>query len=207
MAETVTLEEVWRLFKASDEKFDRLVELGDRRHAETEAAMARSRAETEAIMARSRTETEAAMRELTRKMDRLSDRIGEFAEGMVIPAVRRLFAERGIEVHRIARHVEGAHDGRTTEFDIVLANARHIVAIEVKSRLKVPDVVNHVRRMKNFKDYFPEYRDRVVLGAVAGMVVDDEAGRFAYRQGLFVLAQSGETVIILNNRTFRPKAW
>jgi hypothetical protein len=31
--------------------------------------------------------------------------------------------------------------------------------------------------------------------------------RYAYRQGLFVLAQAGETVSILNNPDFEPKNW
>jgi len=39
------------------------------------------------------------------------------------------------------------------------------------------------------------------------MVVPHEVGRYAYRQGLFVLAQSGESVVILNDAKFQPKAW
>ena len=45
------------------------------------------------------------------------------------------------------------------------------------------------------------------MGAVAGMVVPDDAARFAYRQGLFVLAQSGESVTIRNDANFQPGVW
>jgi hypothetical protein len=61
--------------------------------------------------------------------------------------------------------------------------------------------------LKQFKPFFPEYADRKVIGAVAGIVIDEDADQFAYRQGLFVIAQSGEAVKILNDEQFRPKHW
>jgi hypothetical protein len=39
------------------------------------------------------------------------------------------------------------------------------------------------------------------------MVVPDEVARYAYRKGLFVLAQSGDSLMILNDVQFRPQAW
>ena len=39
------------------------------------------------------------------------------------------------------------------------------------------------------------------------MVAPQDAARYAYRQGLFVLAQSGDSAIILNDARFLPKVW
>ena len=39
------------------------------------------------------------------------------------------------------------------------------------------------------------------------MVIPSEAARYAYRQGLFVIAQSGDNLVILNDKKFKPKAW
>jgi len=39
------------------------------------------------------------------------------------------------------------------------------------------------------------------------MVVPQQVRRYAYRKGLFVLAQSGDTVTILNDAKFIPQAW
>jgi hypothetical protein len=39
------------------------------------------------------------------------------------------------------------------------------------------------------------------------MVVTNEVADYAYRQGLFVLAQSGDGVVILNDEVFQPKSW
>jgi hypothetical protein len=54
---------------------------------------------------------------------------------------------------------------------------------------------------------FLKYKNKKALGAVAGIVIDEGADRHAYRQGLFVIAQSGETVKILNDAKFEPKTW
>jgi hypothetical protein len=51
------------------------------------------------------------------------------------------------------------------------------------------------------------YAEVRAMGAVATMVIPKEAARYAYRQGLFVLAQSGETVVILNDAKFQPQPW
>ena len=51
------------------------------------------------------------------------------------------------------------------------------------------------------------YADYQIMGAVAGAVVPEEVGRFAYRQGLFVLAQNGDTMEICNDDRFAPLTW
>ena len=45
------------------------------------------------------------------------------------------------------------------------------------------------------------------MGAVAAMVVPQDVARYAYRQGLFVMAESGDGVVILNNSNFVPRSW
>jgi hypothetical protein len=45
------------------------------------------------------------------------------------------------------------------------------------------------------------------MGAVAAMVVPEDVARYAYRQGLFVLAQSGDGVVILNDSKLQPQRW
>jgi len=68
-------------------------------------------------------------------------------------------------------------------------------------------VRDHLERLGLFRHFFPEYEDRKAIGAVAGIVMEENVGRFAYRQGLFVIAQSGDAVKILNDESFRPKTW
>ena len=86
-------------------------------------------------------------------------------------------------------------------------NNTEAVLIEVKSKLSQADVDEHLERLAKFKQLMPRYQEVKALGAVAAMVVPDEVARYAYRKGLFVLAQSGDSVIILNDVQFRPQAW
>jgi hypothetical protein len=61
--------------------------------------------------------------------------------------------------------------------------------------------------LPSFFEYFEEFRGRTLFGAVAGMSIDQDVDRFAYRNGLFVFAQSGENVRLLNDEKFLPKAY
>ncbi|MCI4625732.1 MAG: hypothetical protein L3V56_07195, partial [Candidatus Magnetoovum sp. WYHC-5] len=62
-----------------------------------------------------------------------------------------------------------------------------------------------IERLDKFKPAFPAYRDKKIVGAVAGIVIESGVDRFAYKNGLFVIAQSGDTVKFLNDDKFVPK--
>ena len=203
MTATVTLDDVWRLFKATDERFNATDERIARLNEETNE---RFKANDEAAIRR-HAETEAALRELSRRMGHFSNQVGEFAEELVVPAARRLFAARGIPVHTVARNVQGDRNGRATEVDILVVNTDHVVAIEVKTRPRITHVDDHLDRLAMFKEIFPEYGDRKLLGAIAGILFDENVARYTYQRGLFVLGQSGDAVTILNDGKFQPKVW
>lgn len=95
----------------------------------------------------------------------------------------------------------------TTADHLLVVNQTEAVVIEVKSKLTQADVDDHLERLSRFKQLMPRYRDVRALGAVAGMAVPEEVARYAYRRGLFVLAQSGDSVVILNDDQFQPQAW
>ncbi|MDZ7762149.1 MAG: hypothetical protein U5L00_18090 [Desulfovermiculus sp.] len=93
------------------------------------------------------------------------------------------------------------------EIDLLVTNDDLALAVECKSRLGIDDVNEHLDRLNRFKRLLPRYSDVRLMGAVAGMVVPDDVARYAYRRGLYVLAQSGESVIIRNDDTFTPGIW
>jgi hypothetical protein len=126
---------------------------------------------------------------------------------MVRPAVVRLFQQRGIAVHQVFRGAYAERYGDAMEIDLLVVNNLDAVLVEVNSELKVNVVKDHVSRLERFKKLFPQYHEFRVMGAVAGMVVPEDTSRFAYRQGLFVLAQSGDTVTIRNDEDFQPGVW
>lgn len=153
------------------------------------------------------TRTERQLAEFTKDTDRkngeLSSKWGRFVEGLVVPAAKRLFRARGIVVDKVYQRVKTPE----MEIDLLAIDGRYAVLIEVKSTLTVEDVRDHLERLEKFKTVFPEYADREVIGAVAGIVIDENVDRFAYKKGLFVIAQSGETVKFLNDEKFTPRVW
>jgi hypothetical protein len=159
--------------------------------------------ETDRIMR----ETDRKIKAVTQAIGRLGNRLGEFVEEMVRPAAVRLFQDWGIDVHQVSARVYAERDGDAMEIDLLVVNSTDAILIETKSELKVDDVREHIDRLARFKKLCPQYAGFRVMGAVAAMVVPEDAARFAYRQGLFVLGQSGETVTIRNGAGFQPHAW
>lgn len=158
-------------------------------------------------LVKSSEDTDRKLKEVTAAIGRLGNRLGEFVEEMVRPAVVRVFQERGIAVHQVSRDVYVERVGDAMEIDLLVVNGQDAILVEVKSELKTDDVKEHVSRLQRFKKLCPQYASFRVMGAVAGMVVPEDSAWFAYRQGLFVLAQSGETVAIRNDAAFQPGVW
>lgn len=152
-------------------------------------------------------ETDKRMKETDKKIAALTGKWGRFVEGMIAPGAVAMFKERGIEVDRVFQRVKAYKDGEGMEIDILAVDKEYAVLIEAKSSLSVEDVKEHIKRLRSFKKLFPEYRDRKVVGAVAGIVIEEGADKFAYRQGFFVIGQTGEMVKMLNDKKFKPKVW
>ena len=144
---------------------------------------------------------------LNEQLGKLGNRLGEFVEWQVRPAVVRLFQERGIDVHEFYEGVSVQRGDEGIEIDLLVVNTTEAVVVEVKSKLTETDVTDHLERLSKFKQLMPRYADVRAMGAVAGMVVPNSVARYAYRQGLFVLAQSGDSVEILNDGNFTPRRW
>ena len=123
------------------------------------------------------------------------------------PAVVRLFQERGIDVHEFHPGISVKRDNEGLEIDLLVVNDTDAILVEVKSKLTQRDVDEHLQRLAKFKRLMPRFRDVKALGAVAAMIVPDEVASYGCRQGLFVLVQSGENVIILNDAEFTPRVW
>ncbi|MGD9730822.1 MAG: DUF3782 domain-containing protein [Desulfamplus sp.] len=152
-------------------------------------------------------ETERRFQETDRLIGRLGSRLGDFVEEMVRPGAVRLFRERGINVHVVSRNVTAEREGEAVEIDLLVVNDGEMIAVECKSSLSIDDVNEHLERLGRVKKLFPHYREMKVMGAVAAMVIPENVGKYAYKKGLFVLFQSGDTMVIRNDDKFEPKLW
>jgi hypothetical protein len=68
-------------------------------------------------------------------------------------------------------------------------------------------VTEFLEKLPKFKAAFPLYKNYKIHGALAGIEGEEQAARYAYKQGLFVIVQAGEMVKFANDDQFQPKSW
>ncbi|MDG2989447.1 hypothetical protein L3556_00655 [Candidatus Synechococcus calcipolaris G9] len=205
-----TADDVWRLLgelAEAQKETERLLkeqsQEAERRFQEAE----RRFQETEQILKDQARKTDRQIQQVNQQIGNLGNRLGEFVEWQVRPAAVRLFRERGIAVRQLASDVTIEAGEDSLEIDLLVVNGDEAVAVEVKSKLSQTDVNEHLERIAKFRRLSPQHRSMKLMGAVAGMVVPPEVARYAYHQGLFVLAQSGDSMVILNDDKFKAKTW
>ena len=95
------------------------------------------------------------------------------------------------------------------EVDKLLENGKEMMAIEIKSKLKIDDINDHIRRLGIIGEYNKEHCDsRNVMGAVAGGVVSENILNYAQSKGLYVLVRNDKTVdVAALPAGFEPKCW
>ena len=217
MSDPVTIEDIYQLFRASAEEFDRRIAEADRRIAENDRRIAEARLESDRRAAeadRRAAEADHAMTRLerivertSRAVDSLTTRWGRFVEELVEPAVVRLFQEKGIDVKEIYPRARVKRQGIAMEIDILAVDETDVVLVECKSRLSQDDVDEFIGKLTRFKLAFPHYKNYQAYGAVAGIEINEGIDRYAYKKGLFVIKPSGDTVTIINDDNFQPMTW
>ena len=198
-----TLDEIWKLFRETDRKFQET----DRKFQETAERLTKELSDGRRESERRTQEIDRQLAEANKIIGRLGNRLGDFIEDAVRPAAVRLFRERGVDVHEVHQNVSAQRGGEGIEIDLLVVNDTDVVAIECKSNLSLDDVKEHLERLEKLQRMLPKYAASRVMGAVAAMVIPDNVAKYAYRQGLFVIGQSGEHLEIRNDPDFKPKFW
>jgi hypothetical protein len=215
----ITAEEVWQLLaelttaqKETERRFQKIERIlqeqsqeNRQRFQEMERLLKEEPPKTErAISVR---ELDKEIKEVQKQIDNLGGKWGNFVANMVAPACETLFLKWGISVYQVSQLVKKCLNGKTLEIDVLVISEDHILVLQVKSSLEVDDVKELIEDLSQFRLFFPEYSQKQLYGAVAGIEIEEGADKYAYRQGLFVLAQAGEAIAILNNLDFQPKCW
>ncbi|MDR1812648.1 MAG: hypothetical protein LBQ87_07465 [Candidatus Fibromonas sp.] len=144
-------------------------------------------------------ETDRQMRETDRKIDKLSKQIGGIDNNIGYHAeqfFQNVFADKkvfgGIKYDDIffnVKHIE------KVEFDIVLENGNSVAIIEVKNRIRANFVKKLAEeRIKEFRKYFPEYKDYYVYLGIAGFSFDTDVLEEARKYGVGIVRQVGDGI-------------
>jgi hypothetical protein len=148
---------------------------------------------------------------LSKELGKLGNRFGEMVEYMVVPNLVQKFKKLGFDFEKAYKDavIKDEENHIFTEVDITLENGDKVMLVEVKSKPKTEDVTEHIERMEKVKFHSNIHGDkRKYLGAIAGMVFNDNEKEFALKCGLYVIEPSGETFIITAPEgKYAPREW
>jgi|WetSurMetagenome_2_1015567.scaffolds.fasta_scaffold17386_5 hypothetical protein len=226
---TVTLEDIWALFKetdrilkenaqAAEKRFQEIRDEDERRSKEAEKRFQEIRneeqkrsKEAEKRFQEIRDEEQKRSKEFDRKLNKLehlfTSQWGKLIESLVEGALVKIFNERGIPVQQTAQRVKGIYQGNQWEIDIVVKNGDAVIIVEVKTTLSPDDVKDFLKKLPHIKTWLKEYTNNTMYGAVAYLNADAGAEQLAKSRGLFVIRATGESARIENSLNFSPRIY
>ncbi|GIV27905.1 MAG: hypothetical protein KatS3mg027_1719 [Bacteroidia bacterium] len=184
----------------------------EKERKEREAQLEKERKEREAQREKERKEWEERMKRHDEQMQKLEKMFGlhwgRLVEALLAPGARKVFQERGINIHYRGSNIEATIGGDKMEIDVLLENEKDVVIVEIKTTARVSDIKDTLKNMERVRKFFPRFEGKNIYGAVAALKYYAGSDKFAESKGLFVIEPSGEdTVIIKNDKNFKPKKW
>jgi len=196
----LSFEKVWLMFQETDKRFK-----------ETDKILTEKFQETDRILTEKFQETDNKFKETDKKLNKLeqlfTSQWGKLVESLVEGDVIKILNERGIEVTDTLRRRTGRRDGIDYEFDIIAINGTDIVIIEVKTTLRPGDVRDFLKKLKQAKNWMPEYSDKNIYGSMAVISEYAVTAAMGEKKGLFVIRATGDSASIINQENFQPKIW
>ena len=154
-------------------------------------------------------ETDRIVKANAYEIGKLSKRMGEVVEYMVVPSLSEKFWELGYDFHQAHQNtnISDRANNIFLEIDVELENGDKVMLVEVKTKPTTKDVQDHIKRLKKMRVYADLHGDkRTFLGSVAGAVVTANVKEYALGKGLYVIEPSGETFNIIPPNG-QPKEW
>jgi len=134
---------------------------------------------------------------------------GDFTEYTMAPKLREKFAEIGLDFPKANRNsnVKDKVNNISLEIDVMLENGDNAMLVEIKTKLTVERINDHIERLEKMRRYADLHGDkRNFLGAVAGVVVTDKERKHALEQGFYLIEPSGQDLSI-TPPSGKPKEW
>ncbi|MDR0668939.1 MAG: hypothetical protein LBF95_02555 [Treponema sp.] len=212
----LTFEKVWVVMQDLSAKADQRQAELTQQQAETSRQIREIFAETEKRQAETSKqikelskETDKQIKELSRNIGGLSSSFGKWAEEMISAKLWEKFRELGYTFTRGGPEKFWEGERTVAQVDMLLENGEYAMPVEIKSVLTERDVNEHLERMRKVREQLDKRGDgRKLVGAVAGMAVASEVREYAQRKGLYVLVQSGDSVVVAEMpENFKAREW
>jgi hypothetical protein len=202
-----TFESVW----AALQETDRILKENARRQEERQKKADRRMEESDRRMKESDRKMKESAGRLDKQIGKLGNRFGEMVEYMVVPNLIAKFHELGFVFEKAYRDtvIKDKTHNIYAQVDITLENGDKVMIVEVKSKLNTTDITDHIERMEKVRAHADLHNDnRKYLGAIAGMVFNDNEKIFTMKNGFYVIEPSGETFTITEPKgDYSPREW
>ncbi len=148
-------------------------------------------------------------REMNIKWGEMARKLGTITEDLVAPSIPRIIKEEyGLEVTDLmVRRKKRLMDGRSKEYDAIAVAGGYVYVDETKSTLDSEDVKDFIEDIQGFRDFFPEYEGKKIIGILASLYVDESVIKYAEKAGFLVFAVGEALMEVKNTKGFKPKEW
>jgi hypothetical protein len=157
----------------------------------------------------SQKETDRIVREVGKRLGDFTNNFGDVVEYMIAPNLQEKFRDLGYDFQEAStKHkVRDKKNDISFEIDVFLQNGDTAMLVEIKANLTISDINKHITRLEKMRKYADLRGDkRHFLGAVAGIVVEDDEREYALSQGFFLIEPTGENCHITPPPS-KPKEW
>jgi hypothetical protein len=158
-----------------------------------------------------RDESRSERRNFNKQLGEIANKQGRMTEDLVAPSICRILQEvvdcpssYGCGLVVRIRKVNPKDRSRTKEFDAIAECGDYVLVNETKSSLASVDIDKLMDTIAIVREYFPEYKDRKIIGSLATLYVDESLVKYASRKGIIVLAVGEELMDIVNEPGFKP---
>jgi len=167
--------------------------------------------ETQAETSRQIEETGRQMKETDKRLGFLGNRFGETIEHLVKPNMLLKFRKLGFVFTKVYSNAEIRDENNKiiTEIDLTLEDGDKVMLVEVKSKPTIEDINEHVERIEKVREHANLRNDkRKYLGAIAGIVINENEKQFSFKTGFYVIEPSGDTFnILVPEGSYSPRMW
>ncbi|HYX26189.1 MAG TPA: DUF3782 domain-containing protein [Thermoanaerobaculia bacterium] len=152
------------------------------------AGLAVQHAETEKLVQQIARHNAIENEKLRRQIGGLGEKWGGFTEGLALPSMTKILKQRfGAEV--VSTRVRAWRGGRTMEVDVLAysnSDKNEVFVVEVKSRLREEGLQQMLQILQDFRDFFPEHRDKTLYGILASVDAPQNVQERVLREGIYL---------------------
>jgi hypothetical protein len=141
--------------------------------------------------------------EMNKRWGEITNKLGTFAEDMVAPNIKgiakRYFGCEDFEDFMVRRKKRHSKDkSKRREFDCIAVCEDMVILNETKATPKIEYINDFIDVLKEFYDYFPEYKDKKLIPIFASMYLGDDLVSYLTKNGIYAMAIKEDTMDLLN---------